>query len=724
MPAEEQNQGERVVLVAKVVHMIFSGGDDGFTVLAVEDVEDGDRASAVGNMGAVAEDDTLRMVGSWQRHPRYGRQFRVESFQKVLPQTARGVEAYLSRVDAVGPVTAKRLVKHLGTGALEIIAAEPARVREVPGIGKKRAKAVMKALEADVAQRETLIFLQSHGIALGTAQRIMHRYGDSTVEKVRSDPFNLADEVGGIGFVTADRIARSLGVEPLHAGRLRAGVLYVVRKATDEGHLYLPSEVLVDEAARVLEVSPPHVEHAAAELVEEGCLCPVPGREDWLGPLEHVVLEQDIAGRLLALAVRPSSPPPSEAEITFAEKSLAHPLDKEQRSAVAVAVQHSVAVVTGGPGTGKTTLLRGALALLQRRGLSVALGAPTGRAARRLTETTGSEAKTLHRLLEYSPAEGRFMRDINNPLNVDAVIVDEVSMVDVPLMAALCRALPDEGRLVLVGDFNQLPSVGPGLVLHDIIASEQVPVVRLRWVYRQAGGSLIIENAHRVLNGERPRGLEARDELTDFYVVHLDEPEAILAAIEATVCRRIPARFNLDPLTDVQVLVPMHRGLLGAENLNLRFQELLNGDGKKLPGQKVMRVGDRVIQTKNDWELDVANGDVGFVLGPGTEEGELRVRFDDRTVVFPSDRVDALRLAYALSIHKSQGSEYPAVVIPLHTQHFMMLRRNLLYTAVTRGRKLVVLVGSKKAIAMAVRRDDAIRRYTNLGAMLRRQELA
>jgi exodeoxyribonuclease V alpha subunit len=479
----------------------------------------------------------------------------------------------------------------------------------------------------------------------------------------------------------------------------------------------------VQVASELLQVDDVLVEELLLDMCDDEALIQIDGTDDWVGIPDHLEMETYIAKRLRALSERPLHPLPSDEELDFARHVLELELDPQQCAAIATAVQHPVAVITGGPGTGKTTILRGALSLMQRRGLKVGLAAPTGRAARRLTETTGAKARTIHRLLEFSPQKEGFVRCEENPLAEDVIIIDEVSMVDVPLMASVCAALKPSASLLLVGDADQLPSVGPGLVFHDILNSDSIPVARLDQIYRQAENSLIVQNAHRILSGKIP--LPPREDVADpdFFVIQLERPADILAAVEAMIARRIPQKFGLDPVYDIQILVPMHRGDLGAQVLNERIQSLLNPHGTSFPGKPGLRVGDRVIQTKNDYELDVANGDVGILLGPGPEDGSILVRFGDRDLCFPKERTDSLKLAYALSIHKSQGSEYPAVIIPLHTQHFMMLKRNLLYTAVTRGRKLVVLVGSARAVQIATQRNDAVHRYTLLDGLLRSREV-
>ncbi len=715
---EENREDHPHVLTGRVNRVVFRS-EDGFAVLRVLVGDSPTTTIVVGAIGALHEGDSVRISGSWQEHQRFGRQFRVDSYQKVMPETAVGVEAYLARVPDIGPKIAARLVGHFGVNALEIISNSPLRLREVPGIGKKRATSITKALDDDVQTREALIFLQGLGIPLGISHRLLTSYGTDVIERVRSNPYGLVEEIGGIGFRTADGIAQALGLPLDHPHRLRAGLSHCLIKARDTGHLYLPRTELVDATTSLLEVAQTDVESILLEMTDEGLLCNVPGTDDWIGLMEHLELERLIASRLKQLLDVPGGPVPKSDEISFAQTQLGLTLNEEQIAAIETAVRNPISVITGGPGTGKTTILRGTLALLQRRGQLVALAAPTGRAARRLTDMSGALAKTIHRLLEYSPQTESFTRDEDNPLPADVVIVDEVSMVDVPLMVSLCRALKQGASLILVGDADQLPSVGPGLVLHDIIASDVVPVVRLRRVYRQSDESLIVENAHRILNGSQPTTTDSNSGLTDFYTVHLNDPQDIRTAIQAMIMRRIPERFGLDPRTDIQILVPMHRGLLGAESLNEWLQDLLNPDGMVINKRGNLRVGDRVIQIRNNYELDVANGDVGILMGPGIDDGSVIVRFDGRDVTFPPDRQDGLRLAYALSIHKSQGSEYPAVIIPLHTQHYMMLRRNLLYTAVTRGRRLVVLVGSKRAVGIAISRNDAIARYTLLAELLR-----
>ena len=681
--------------------------------------------TAVGNLLGVQPGESLRLEGRWVKDRKYGRQFKVESFRTVKPGTFIGIERYLGSglIRGIGPALAKRLVKKFGLDTLHVIEHQPGRLKEVEGIGPKRLKRILEAWDEQRGIQEVMVFLQGHGVATSHAVKIYKRYGADAVTAVREDPYRLAREVYGIGFKSADRIARDLGIPDDAPQRARAGVLQILRTATDVGHVFLPRIQLETGAAELLEVQDSVVSPAVDELVAQGDLrvrsLEVGSDAVLLEPLD--VAERGAAAMLRSLTAQGTLPLKLDVEraIEWFEGRQSLELAPNQRLALEKALTSKILVLTGGPGTGKTTLVRGIVSILGRKGLRLQMAAPTGRAAKRLAETTGKDAKTLHRLLEWSPQERRFTRDSEHPLNLDLLVVDEASMLDIRLMYHILRALPPEARLILVGDVDQLPSIGPGRVLADLIESRVVEVARLTEIFRQAKESLIIVNAHRVRDGQTP-SLRPTDAEGDFFFFEREEPPAILSTLKHLVAERVPRKLGIDPLRDLQVLTPMRRGLLGANNLNVELQELLNpGSQEEAIGGRALRPGDRVMQRRNNYDLEVFNGDIGRVERFDREEKLVVIDFEGRLVSYQYAELDELVLAYACSIHKSQGSEYPAVVIPLHTQHYTLLQRNLLYTAITRGRRLVIVVGSRRALEIAVKTQTSTRRFTLLAERLR-----
>ena len=702
-----------------VERVTYHNTESGFCVLRVKAHGHRDLVVVVGHAAVINAGEFITATGWWINDREHGLQFKATHVTTTQPTTLEGIEKYLGSgmIRGIGPVYARSLVRAFGEAVFDLIEQEPARLREVTGIGTKRAARIVAGWADQKAIREIMLFLHANGVGTSRAVRIFKTYGQDAIALITENPYRLARDIRGIGFRTADHVASKLGIAKDAMIRVRAGLSFGLSEATGNGHCGLPVAELTQITAKLIEVEAGLIQTALGLELQDGELM-----ADTVDRVPCVFLaglyrsEQVIAERLRLLSA--GHPPWSAIDaaraIPWVEGRTGLTLAPSQGEALRLAMQAKVLVITGGPGVGKTTLVNSILKVLGAKGVEVALCAPTGRAAKRLTESTGLEGRTIHRLLEADPRTGGFKRGEEHPLSCDLLVVDEASMIDVPLTRSLLKALPDRAALLLVGDVDQLPSVGPGQVLSDVIASGAVPVIRLTEVFRQAAKSRIIVNAHRINQGEMPE-LTA-PEGSDFYFVGADEPEDAARKLLAVVRERVPARFGLDPVRDVQVLCPMNRGSLGARTLNIELQQVLNPPG----AVRVERFGwtfcpgDKVMQVANDYERDVFNGDLGIVRGIDLEEGALTVSFDSREVEYTFGELDELVLAYATTIHKAQGSEYPVVVIPLATQHYTMLARNLLYTGVTRGKRLVVLVGQRKALAMAVRNGGARRRWSKL----------
>ena len=717
---------DREPLSGLVERVTFHSPDTGFCVLRVKVRGHRDLVTVLGSAASIQPGEFIQASGRWDTHREHGLQFRT-TFLKVLPPSSlEGIEKYLGSgmIKGIGPHFAEKLVTAFGERVFDVIEHTPDRLKTLNGIGPKRVERITAGWADQQAIREIMVFLQSHGVGTARAVRIYKTYGADAIPLVSENPYRLARDIKGIGFLTADQIAEKLGIEKTAMIRARAGIAYTLTKAVSEGHCGLPVDDLMLMAEKLLEIPPDILRDALQrELQDETVVADTIGERRciFLGHLWYA--EKVIAERLKALATGQPAWPGIDAEkaIPWVEHTLGVTLAESQRDAVTRAVASKVMVITGGPGVGKTTLVNALLRILGVKGITVALAAPTGRAAKRLSESTGLEAKTIHRLLEVDPRHGSFKRDRDHPLACNLLVVDEVSMVDVPLMASLVNALPDRAALMLVGDVDQLPSVGPGQVLADLIASGAVPVARLTEIFRQAAASQIVTNAHRVNAGLMPHLEVARSDTSDFYFVEARDPDDGVSKIIEIVKNRLPKRFGFDPVKDVQVLCPMNRGGLGARALNVELQKALNPPVDEVCIERfgfTYRVGDKVMQTENDYDKDVFNGDLGYVRRIDPEAQALVIEFDDRPVEYQWGELDEVALAYAVSIHKSQGSEYPAVVIPMMMQHYMMLRRNLLYTGLTRGRQLVVLVGQKQAVGMAVKGRVETRRWSKLAEWL------
>jgi len=683
-----------------------------------------DPVTIVGTVLSLTPGETLRVHGRWSHHPKYGEQFKVDRYESVAPATIAGIQKYLGSgmIKGIGPVFAKRLVEAFGGDTLKVIEAAPGRLAEVEGIGPIRRQRITTAWAEQREIREVMLFLQGHGVSPAYAVKIFKTYGQAAIATVRENPYRLARDIRGIGFKTADKIAREVGIPADSPLRAAAGILHTLTELTDEGHVYVPEAELLRAAEAMLEIPAALLPDALAALGADEAVVVEPladGRAVYLKSLH--VSETQLAKRLADFLRAPRGVPPIDMSqaLPWVEKKTGLALTEEQRQAVRLAFREKLLVITGGPGTGKTTILQAVIRLLEARKLRMHLASPTGRAAKRLAEVTGHDAGTLHRLLEWNPREGGFQRNARNPLETDFVVVDEVSMIDVLLAHHLVQAIPLTATLLLVGDADQLPSVGPGTVLKDLLAVPGIPAVRLTTIFRQAAQSRIVANAHRVNRGEFPDlSVAAADRTQDFFFIAEEDPPTLQGLIVDLAQRRLPGKYGLDPIADVQVLTPMHRGPIGAGQLNAALQAALNpprnGAAELLRGGRIFRVGDRVLQLRNNYDKGVYNGDLGRIAAIDPSEQSVVVHVDDREVSYDFSDLDELALAYAVTVHKSQGSEYPCVIVPVHTTHYLMLQRNLLYTAITRAKRLLVLVGTKKALAIATKNDATRRRYSRL----------
>jgi exodeoxyribonuclease V alpha subunit len=716
----ELKPSDREVLAGLVERVTYQNADTGFCVIRVKARGHRELVTVVGHAAVISAGEWITGSGDWVNDRTHGQQFKARFLRTSTPTSVEGIEKYLASgmIRGIGPVYAKKLLRAFGEKVFDVIEAQPDRLREVDGIGPVRANRIAVAWAEQKVVREIMVFLHSHGVGTARAVRIYKTYGADAIQVMSENPYRLARDIRGIGFKTADAIAMKLGIDKTAMIRVRAGISYALTEAMDEGHCGLPAAELTPLAEKLLDVPQDLIRTALDLELADGTVI-----ADRLGDLDCVFLaglhraEQAIAERLSTLIKRKLPWPPIDPgkAIPWIEQRTGLTLAESQGAAVRMALASKVLVITGGPGVGKTTIVNTILRILTAKNVRLLLCAPTGRAAKRMNEATGLEAKTIHRLLEVDPKGGGFRRNDANPLDCDLLVVDETSMVDVLLMNALVKAIPDKAALLIVGDVDQLPSVGPGQVLADMIASAAIPVVRLTEVFRQAAASRIIVNAHRINQGVIP-DLRKPDAESDFYFVEAEDPETAVPLIIELVKTRIPRRFGLDPIRDIQVLCPMNRGDVGARSLNIELQAALNPAGER----KIERFGwtfapgDKVMQIENDYDKEVYNGDIGYVKDIELDDGELTASFDGRSVTYSFGELDALVPAYAATIHKSQGSEYPAVVIPVMTQHYAMLQRNLLYTGVTRGERLVVLVGQKKAVAIAVRSVSGRRRWSKL----------
>lgn len=711
-----------------VENVVYQNQDNGFRVIRGSRGEQEGGITAVGKTPEVYEGQDLVLEGEWTRHERYGRQFRIEKCKLNPPTTEKGVKRYLASglINGIGDKYAEKIVERFGEDTLDVIDVNPEKLLEIDGIGKKKLEKVRESWKKQRQVKDVMVSLKRHDISTAYGLKIYEKYGAQASTVVEQNPYRLTREIDGIGFKVADRIARKVGMKPEDSKRIKAGLIYTLEQASNDGHIYLPKKKLLEKSREFLEISPGLIRDKIENMTSTGALIEESGdgeRETGRIYLPSLYfMEEEVAEKLVALEGYGDGAMVSDEDrinelIDSYQISSGIDYNAEQRKAIRAALQEKVTVVTGGPGTGKTTIVTGIITLMEDMGWEVILAAPTGRAAKRLEETTGREAKTIHRTLGFKPPD-EFEHDSENKLSTDAIIVDELSMVDLRLVDHLIQATPEGTNLVLVGDADQLPSVGPGDVMDDIIESGAVGVVQLDQIYRQSGRSDIVTNAHRINEGEFPR---INGNNTDFFFIEEEVPARASDEILKLVAREIPNDWDMDPMKDVQVLAPMYKGECGVDQLNIALQNELNpGDELGFGPKGDFRIGDKVMQTENNYEKEVFNGDIGRIVGADRSVGQLEVDFPDYGIIpYEKKEISALELAYAITIHKSQGSEYDAVIIPLLNQHYVMLKRNLLYTAVTRSRELVVLVGSKKALGMAVSNDRESRRFTTLSRRLK-----
>jgi len=719
MPETLEGQLERIV---------YFNEDNHYTVAKLKVRGNPELVTVVGQLTGIIPGQGLKLSGVWENHPRYGQQFKATSHSVSLPAHVHGIQKYLGSgmIKGIGPAIAQRLVDRFGGKTLQVIEHSPNKLLEVEGIGEKRLQVIRQTWESQREIRDVMIFLQGHGVSTGYSAKIFKQYGRNAIRVVKENPYRLATDIFGIGFLIADRIAEKLGIAKDAMIRAEAGILHVLNKISEEGHVLVLFNQLLDRAGALLEIDRAGLETAVGSLAAAGhiVLDDFQAGDHMPEPMTAVYLrasyaaEVGLANRLKALLSVPTKGVGKDASRIerLVQQRLAVVLSEEQWIGLQTALSHKVSIITGGPGTGKTTLVKAILTVFEAAGKRVMLCAPTGRAAKRLSQITGREAKTIHRLLAYNLRSGGFQKNERDPLDADVVIVDETSMVDIFLMYHLVKAVPMTAVLVMVGDVDQLPSVGPGNVLRDMIDSEQVPVVFLKEIFRQARESLIILNAHRINQGISPIIPDSnRGSVQDFYFIQQEDPEKVLSTILELCCKRIPDRFKLDPLSDIQVLSPMHKGIVGTVNLNRMLQQALNPSNDTIERMEyTFRCGDKVMQIRNNYAKDVFNGDIGTISRIDRDNQKIRVKYEGRGVDYDFLELDELVLAYAVSVHKSQGSEYRAVILPVVTQHYVLLQRNLIYTGVTRAKELVVLIGTKQALAIALRNDRPQKRMALL----------
>lgn len=705
-----------------IERITFQNEENGYTVAQLQQRGRSSLICIVGYMPGLQPGETVRCQGEWKNHMIHGRQFEVSSHSIEAPADVVGIKKYLGSglIKGIGPVYAERIVEKFGQETLNIIDQSPERLLEVYRLGPKRLDLIRKCWSDQKSIRDVMVFLQTYGVSPAYAQKIFKSYGKECIAKVKDNPYHLARDIFGIGFKTADTIASKMGIAKDSDRRIEAGIEFVLSQLASDGHVCYPVDEFLKEAEKILEVTPQQIEgrlsflHAENRInlgdsIEKGKSRP------FIWTIQLYMAETGIAKELRRLKKGTSHLRQIDAEkaVNWAQEQLQIQLAEKQKAAVIHSINDKLHIITGGPGTGKSTITKAILAIMEKLTQRIYLAAPTGRAAKRMTEITGRKASTIHSLLEFDFKKGGFKRNRESPLECDLIIIDEASMIDTFLMHSLLKALPNQARAIFVGDINQLPSVGPGNVLRDMIGSRTLSITHLNEIFRQAAGSDIILNAHRINSGVFPKLYNGQE--SDFFFMECEENEEALNTIVKLVAQRLPSRYGFNPLEEIQVLAPMKRGVIGTENLNLVLQNTLNpGEPGLIRGGTSLRVNDKVMQIRNDYNKGVFNGDIGYILEIDTTDQQVLVRFEDMEVPYEYSDLNELVLAYAISVHKFQGSECPCIVMPVHTSHFMLLHRNLLYTGITRGKKLVVLVGTKKAVAIAVNNDDVKKRYTAL----------
>lgn len=719
-----ENQNKKIKGVLEKI--IFKNSETGFMVGKIR-TENGNAVTIVGSTFELQCGESLEVYGRWVLNKNYGKQFEVENVKTTEPATLTGIKNYLGSglIKGIGPVMADKIVSHFKLDTLKVLDKKPERLKEIEGIGRKRINLIKESWNKHKKIRDVMIFLQSLGISSTYAMKIYNNYGDNSISVIKSNPYRLSEDIFGIGFKTSDKIALKTGITKDSIFRIKAAIVHILKEAEDAGHCYYPCRELKEIAGSFLDAEITKINHALRELEDRGRIVVIKNGEDKVYLSGIYNDEKYVSRKILEILNCPDGKDirkdkknnisDSLKELS-AEKDLV--LDYTQINAIEKAVTEKILIVTGSPGTGKSTILNFIIKIFAGENKNVLLAAPTGRASKRLCETTSREARTIHRLLNYNPKLNKFLKNEKEPLNADVIIIDEASMIDIRLMRNLLAAIKPDTKIIFVGDIDQLPSVGAGNVLSDMIASGTVPVVELKKIYRQESESLIIYNAHKVRDGQFP--FIGKPKNNDFFFIEKNEPEEVVNLILDLLTEKIPGSFNYNPLYDIQVLVPTNKGIVGVNNLNSRIQNILNPDSNKiLKGVTEYRLNDKVIQLKNNYEKDIFNGDIGIISDINRELEEVKINFDGRIVSYSFFELDEIGLSYAISIHKSQGSEFKCVIIPLLTSHYMLLQRNLLYTSITRARELAVIVGSKKAIGMAVNRNIVEKRYTNLKNLLR-----
>jgi exodeoxyribonuclease V alpha subunit len=714
-------------LTGTIESIVFYSPETGYTVCRFS-LEDGRNITIIGNFPPLTPGETLKVQGKWEINPKFGQQLRVNHYMPVLPSSGKGVEKFLSSglIKGIGPVLAKRIIEHFEEKTLDILTHHPERLREVDGVGKKKLTEIKKSWSEHEDIRELIIFLQQHGISTNLATKIYQQYGRRAFHILKNNPYQACRDIWGVGFKTADQMALKLGMQPDSPERVKAYIHYLLEKDAEEGHVFSMQSQLETACCRDLDLDNESF-HRAMESLEKQKLVIIEdlknGRAVYLPFFHHA--EEDVVGCIHALAAHPLLKPPEDVgtAVRKAEKASGIRFADEQRRAVKESLQRKFLVITGGPGTGKTTIIRLVARLFSKWGCNLVLAAPTGRAAKRLSEATGKEAKTIHRTLEYNSRTGKFRRNENHSLEGHALIVDEVSMVDLPLMYHLLKAVPPSMRVILVGDKDQLPSVGPGTMLQDIIRSGRVEVVRLNTIFRQERGSLIVKNAHRINRGQSIIKQNKHDKNSDFYFLAFNDEQKVFDMIMKLSEERIPKKLGLHPSSpEIQVISPMYRGLVGVDNLNKELQQRLNPSHEGLKaGNREFRIGDKVMQVRNNYDKDIFNGDIGIIKEIDRRIYRIVVDFEGQLLPYSQEELNELVLAYAISVHKSQGSEYKAVVMPLLTQHYIMLQRNLFYTALTRAKNLSCVIGSYKALHIAIKNDKPVQRNCRVEEKLKKR---